>query len=375
MFIGKALKTKFATPERLTQEAVLAQHDKILKEENLGLLYDFTNDLILILNEYRQIIFANKTLLTFLKKDDMKNIIGQRPGEVFDCDGVDSETGGCGTSMKCSVCGAVKAILSSDYNKRNVKECCIQTRDGKSVYNLRVWAVRPWKHRKYTLLIIRDIADEKFRNALEQTFFHDLTNTASDIQGLLSLIDSPEKYKKYAPLLSNISMELLDEINGQRDLRYAEEGTILIDKSSIKALDLLKEFVNIYKNQKISESIELAVSDDSQNIVFHSDERLLKRVVENMLKNAIEASEKGEKITVRCVKNAGNVIFSIHNPAFIPENIQLDLFKRSFSTKGEGRGWGTYSMKLLTENYLDGKIEFTSTEEDGTTFYAKFPRK
>ena len=375
MFIGKALKTKFATPERLTQKAVLEQHDKILKEENLSLLYDFTTDLILLLNEYRQIIFANKTLLAFLGKDDMKNIIGQRPGEVFDCNGVDIETGGCGTSVKCSVCGAVKAVLSSAYNQRNVEECCIQTKDGKSVYNLRVWAVRPWKHRKYTLLIIRDIADEKFRNALEQTFFHDLTNTASDIQGLLSLIDSPEKYAQYAPLLENISAELLDEINGQRDLRYAEEGTILIEKSPIKALNLLKDFVAIYKNQKITENIELAVYDNSQDINFSSDERLLKRVIENMIKNAIEASKEGEKVTVKCVKDAENIIFSVNNPAFIPENIQLDLFKRSFSTKGDGRGWGTYSMKLLTENYLDGKIEFTSTEEDGTTFYAKFPQK
>ena len=375
MFIGKSLKTKFARPERLTQEAVLAQHDKILKEENLGLLYDFTNDLILILNEYRQIIFANKTLLAFLKKKDIKNIIGQRPGEVFDCNGVDSETGGCGTSVKCSVCGAVKAVLSSDYNKRNVKECCIQTRDGKTAYNFRVWAVRPWKHREYTLLIIRDIADEKFRNALEQTFFHDLTNTASDIQGLLSLIDSPEKYVKYAPLLNNISTELLDEINGQRDLRYAEEGTILIDKSPIRALNLLKEFVDIYKNQKITENIKLAISESSQDISFSSDERLLKRVIENMVKNAIEASKEGEKVTVGCMKSAENIIFSVSNPAFIPENIQLDLFKRSFSTKGEGRGWGTYSMKLLTENYLDGKIEFTSAKDCGTTFYAKFPLK
>ncbi len=57
------------------------------------------------------------------------------------------------------------------------------------------------------------------------------------------------------------------------------------------------------------------------------------------------------------------------------KNIQLDLFKRSFSTKAPGRGWGTYSMKLLTEKYLGGKIEFTSTEEDGTTFYAKYPLK
>lgn len=371
MVIGETLKSKFASPERLTQHAVLAQHKEILNDKNLHLLYDFTTDFILILNEYRQAIFANKTLLNFLKKSDIKEILGQRPGEILECSGADDDTGGCGTSMLCSVCGAVKAILNANRIDTQVEECCIQT-EGKTVYNFRVWTACPWKDKDYTLLIIRDIADEKFRNALEQTFFHDLTNTACDIQGLLSLINSPEAYKKYAPLLSNISRELLEEINGQRDLRYAEEGTIMIQKSPIKGLSLLKDFIELYKNQKIAEGIELVVSDDSEDVIFSSDERLLMRVIENMIKNAIEASSKGETVSVACRKDKKNVIFSVHNHTFIDEHIQLDLFKRSFSTKASGRGWGTYSMKLLTEKYLGGKIEFTSTKENGTTFYAKY---
>lgn len=373
MFIGKELKTKFASPERLAKADVIAQHDEILKDKNLSLLYDFAPDFIVILNEYRQVIFANKTLLNFLEEKDIYKVLGKRPGEIMSCCGATEETGGCGTSMRCSVCGAVRAILRSNHSSAHVEECCIQTKDGKSSYNFRVWAARPWANKEYILLIIRDIADEKYRNALEQTFFHDLTNTASDIQGLLALINSPENYQKYAPILAKTSKELLDEINGQRDLRYAEEGTILIQKSPIEALDLLKEFVELYRNQKIAEDIKLVIAADSENITFSSDERLLIRVIENMIKNAIEASEKGGTVTVKCVKNADNMVFSVHNAAFIPIDVQLDLFKRSFSTKGEGRGWGTYSMKLLTENYLDGQIEFTSTEKDGTTFYAKYP--
>jgi Histidine kinase-, DNA gyrase B-, and HSP90-like ATPase len=375
MLIGESLKTKFASPERLAQNIVLKQHEKILTDANLSLLYDFTTDFIVVLNTHRQIIFANKTLLDFLEVSDAKEIIGQRPGEMLNCNGAISETGGCGTSLKCSVCGAVKAILACNRNCTQIEECCIQTKDSKASYNFRIWVALPWEDKDYVLLIIRDIADEKFRNALEQTFFHDLTNTACDIQGLLSLINSPESYKKYLPMLSNISKELLEEINGQRDLRYAEEGTILIHKSPIKTLDLIKEFVDIYKNQKITENIELVISDESEDITFQSDERLLMRVIENMIKNAIEASGKGQTVTVSCKKDKNNVIFSVHNPTSISRKVQLDLFKRSFSTKSAGRGWGTYSMKLLTENYLNGKIEFNSTEEDGTTFYAKYPLK
>ncbi len=373
MLIGKNLNTKFAPPERLSKEAALEQHAKILLDGNLKLLYDFSTDIILVLNEYRQAIFANKTLLDFFHKCDIKEIIGLRPGEIFNCRGADKNTGGCGTSKLCSVCGAVKAILAANNCNTQLKECCIQTNDGKVLYNFRVWTACPWKDNNHKLLIMRDIADEKFRNALEQTFFHDLTNTACDIQGLLSLINSPETYKKYVPLLSNVSRELFKEINGQRDLRYAEEGTIVIQKSPINGLSLLKDFVELYKIQNITAGIEIVVSDKSEDIIFSSDERLLTRVIENMLKNAIESSFEGQCVTTVCTRDRDNVIFSVHNPDFMEKDVQLNLFKRAFSTKGSGRGWGTYSMKLLTEHYLDGNIDFTSTKEDGTTFYAKYP--
>jgi signal transduction histidine kinase len=49
------------------------------------------------------------------------------------------------------------------------------------------------------------------------------------------------------------------------------------------------------------------------------------------------------------------------------------MFQRSFSTKGAGRGLGSYSVKLLSERYLNGKVSFTSSEDEGTTFIARYP--
>ena len=372
MLVGKNLTTEFATSGRLHQDAVLVQHEKLLLDKKLRLFYDFSPDFVVVLNEYRQIIFANKTLLSFLEKKDAKEIIGARPGELFRCKAACCRPGGCGTSIYCRECGVVKAVLAANYTNIEIEECCIQTKD-EEVYNFRVWASCPWNDYNYTLLIIRDIADEKFRNALEQTFFHDLTNAATDMQGLLELIDSPRTYNKYSPMLSSISREMIEEINGQRDLRYAEEGIIMIKKSPMRALELINNFVGFYKDQKIADGIKLIVSDDSEDISFSSDERLILRVIENMIKNALEASHKGQTVTATCRKKENNAVFSVHNPNFMEEAVQLNIFKRSFSTKGHGRGWGTYSMKLLTERYLNGKVSFTSTKKDGTTFYAEYP--
>lgn len=73
--------------------------------------------------------------------------------------------------------------------------------------------------------------------------------------------------------------------------------------------------------------------------------------------------------------NQNNIVFWVHNPSVIPLEVQLQLFQRSFSTKGLGRGIGTYSVKLLTEKYLGGKVYFKSNEDEGTTFYVELPFK
>jgi len=94
-----------------------------------------------------------------------------------------------------------------------------------------------------------------------------------------------------------------------------------------------------------------------------------------MLKNALEASSVGGTVSMRG-KGAGDFVeFRVHNDGCMPRSSQLQVFQRSFSTKGNGRGLGTYSIKLLTERYLKGTVSFTSTEEEGTTFRVSLPRQ
>lgn len=59
----------------------------------------------------------------------------------------------------------------------------------------------------------------------------------------------------------------------------------------------------------------------------------------------------------------------------MPEQVRLQVFQRSFSTKGEpGRGIGTYSIKLFGETYLGGRVSFSSQEPEGTTFTLVVPK-
>lgn len=52
---------------------------------------------------------------------------------------------------------------------------------------------------------------------------------------------------------------------------------------------------------------------------------------------------------------------------------RMQMFQRSFSTKGPGRGIGTCLVRLFTEACLKGKVSFTSSEAEGTAFSVSIP--
>ncbi|MEG2612770.1 MAG: ATP-binding protein, partial [Alistipes sp.] len=63
----------------------------------------------------------------------------------------------------------------------------------------------------------------------------------------------------------------------------------------------------------------------------------------------------------------------VHNHSCIPHELQDTIFQFGASAKGAGHGIGAYSIKLLGENYLHGKVWFQSTPQTGTTFFIQIP--
>ena len=99
------------------------------------------------------------------------------------------------------------------------------------------------------------------------------------------------------------------------------------------------------------------------------------RVLTNMVTNALEATEKGRSIKLWARENAPFFSFYVWNHQAIDKMAVNRIFQRNISTKtGSGRGLGTYSMKLFAESFLGGKIDFSTSEPEGTTFGFHLPR-
>ncbi len=371
----KQSKTKKPPVERASQkdlerQSALFNNNKIFKSTA-----EAVSQMLVILNKQRQIVYANQMFLDLLGILEHAAVVGKRTGEAIAC--MNSVlTGDCGNSEFCRTCGSLNAILESHTGEKSINECRIITFENDAL-DFRVKAT-PYYHEDemFTIFAINDISHEKRRQTLERVFFHDVLNTAGGILGLSNILQntsSPNDVNDIVQMINRSTESLIDDIEAQHQLTQAERNDYHLNFKIAGSLEILKQIAELYSRLEIAENENVEIDPQAQNFILKTDVVLLKRVLGNMLKNALEASAPGQSITLNCIKFNNRARFSVHNSSFIERKNQLQLFKRSFSTKGSGRGIGTYSMKLFGEKYLKGNVWFESTREKGTTFYVEIP--
>lgn len=364
--------THFLPAERISRAEIEKQTKSFIENKLLKKLVDSITQMLVILNEERQIVYANQSYLNFCNAVDLKSTAGKRPGEAFDCIHSLITKSGCGTSEYCQTCGAAKAIYESKQGDQSEMECSITTKTNYSL-DLRITAT-PYKYegQLYTIFAIADISDEKRREILERVFFHDILNSAGGIAGLSSVlkeVENQEELIDIADTIKRAAENLVDEIQMQQQLSAAERGDLKMVIKIVNSLSILKDLKGLYHNEQLTSGKTIVIDKNSESIAFKTDPVLLRRVLSNMIKNALEVYDSKAQVTLHCESKEKTIQFSVHNNKYIEPDIQNQLFKRSFTTKGVGRGFGTYSMKLFGEKYMKGKVWFKSTPVNGTTFF------
>ena len=364
--------TEFLPAARADAETVFRQRAAVLAVPKLVEILEAVHDIVLFLNKERQIVYANKAAVEYILAHGGSPKPGGRWGEALLCE--HASAAGCGTTRFCRNCGAARAILGSRQGRDEIEECRI-TQSGGDALDFRVKTTRMrFGEDDLTVFTAVDAGDEKRREALENTFYHDVMNTAFGIRGLMELLPEETPAEREASLksLDTLSTALIEEITAQKDLLAAENRNLMVRPVRLDSLALLTELVAAYKRQSAAKGIMFVLDPASAGAQMTGDRTLLRRVIGNMIKNALEATAAGETITIGCSRNS-HVEFWVHNPAVMTEDVRLQVFRRSFSTKSAGRGLGTYSMKMLTERYLGGTLDFTSEAGKGTRFSARYP--
>ena len=327
-----------------------------------------------VFNRHRQLLLWNRA---FEKaRADEEFVGGRRPGDILGCVNAAATPDGCGTSPACATCGAARVL--SDSITRSVPsaaECRIRTQAGTAAdFIVKASPLRIGAE-SVAMAIFRDAGAERRRQVLERVFFHDLLNAASGIAGIAEVLADPSLAREQADFfrqqLSELATRLVEEIRAQQRLSDAEAGSIAVRLSQVNVRELLASVVAAHAADLPNRTIQIGVTPD---ICLTTDVVLLRRVFASLLRNALEASRPHQPVRVWCDSDEKTATFRIHNRTAIPEDVQHQIFQRSFTTKtGTGHGLGTYSAKLFTERYLGGRLSFASAEPSGTLFSVMLP--
>jgi signal transduction histidine kinase len=100
-------------------------------------------------------------------------------------------------------------------------------------------------------------------------------------------------------------------------------------------------------------------------------------VIENLLKNALDAMEGKGNIKVDLQENPANFIIEVSDSGKgIPKQYVQEVFKPGFTTKKRGWGLGLSLSKRIIEQYHKGQIYVRSSEQGkGTTFRIVLPKQ
>ncbi|MBN2711136.1 MAG: GHKL domain-containing protein [Planctomycetes bacterium] len=374
------MKTHFAPAERTAPDKLQEEVKDVSNNEVVDCILKAASGLIAVLDKNRQVVAINQAMMDMLGISDPGPTLGLRLGEVVACIHAHDMPGGCGTSKACRTCGAAIAMVACAKDRSVHEEfCSVTMAHGESARDLFL-KVRSFPitlgDNEMIMLFLQDQTQAQRWADIESAFLHDINNIICGIlcnAELMAIKCSEGDMKDQARQLVKLSERLSDEVNIQRELsRQNPEYNPY--KTELTAKSIITETYRNFSNHKAAKDRHMAIEPFDPKITVNTDRSLLLRILENMIKNALEATEAGGEIRISVEKEEGSAIFSVWNRSHIDEDIAERIFQRNFSTKGAyGRGIGTYAMKLFGEKILGGKVYFESDEDNGTTFHFSLP--
>ena len=247
--------------------------------------------------------------------------------------------------------------------------------------------------REHELREAKETAEEasKLKSAFLANMSHEIRTPLPSIIGFAEAIGkqapasaaaetSEQDVFQFASLIEKSGRRLLDTLNSVLDFSQLEAGSMSLNRDVLNVAPTTRNTTELYRPRAEEKSVELRIEIAEPLPPAYADAQAFRRVLQNLLNNAIKFTDADDSVTVRArpvddwieveVEDTGIGI----DPDFVP-----DLFepfeqestgnKRAY----EGSGLGLSVAKRLV-NLMDGSIEVETEKGGGSRFTVRLPR-
>ncbi len=236
--------------------------------------------------------------------------------------------------------------------------------------------------------IFRDMWDNKrlqtMRNRIMALFAHDIKSPVAMVGGMAKrLMDEKvgplnNKQKEYLEIILKESKAVEVLLNNLLELLHIESGRA---EKRLEPTDLsafISDVIEEIRPKAMERSIEIRSSVSKAVFPVYLDRIPMRRVLINLLDNAIKYSKPNSVVSIDVEKKGEWLLIKVRDQGIgIPKEdlpYIFDYFYRGRNSKGkiQGTGIGLSSARAIVEEH-GGRIWATSEEGQGTTFFIRLP--
>jgi len=192
---------------------------------------------------------------------------------------------------------------------------------------------------------------------------------------------TPEEYRESLGVLHHEAERLTHIVDDLFTLTRADAGQYPLQPSNFYLDELIAECVHSARTLAQAKKISLTFEGAAESPI-HADESLLRRMLLNLLDNAIKYTPDFGRVTVACRRNGQEYEVSIADTGSgIPAELRPRIFERFFradkarsrsESDGGGAGLGLAISSWIAETH-HGRLELTQSDSTGSTFSAYLP--
>jgi len=185
----------------------------------------------------------------------------------------------------------------------------------------------------------------------------------------------------FASLIEKSGRRLLETLNSVLDFSQLEAGSMSLTPHQVDVNEQIEETLELFHTRAADADVELNMTLPDAPLYAYADPEALRRVLRNLVSNAVKFTDAGGSITIRAAQTTSGIQLEVEDtgigidPEFIPH--LFDAFEQeSTGSKRthEGSGLGLAVAKRLV-NLMHGSIDVDTTKGEGTCFTVQLPQE
>lgn len=233
-----------------------------------------------------------------------------------------------------------------------------------------------------------EVRNRRYQNSMRKmlsNISHDLKTPLTVINGYTESLQtnvnmSEDEKQDVLKTIHSRSKELVDLVNVFFDLTKLESEDMVLPLERLKVRDICNETVLAFYDLVTSKNLEMSIDIPETDCYIHGNTDALKRILQNLISNAIEYGSDGKIIGLKVACENNLVAISVWDKGLgIAEKHHDNVFERLYTLddsrnkKYQGSGLGLTITKRLVEK-MNGSISLKSQPNELTEFKVIFPQ-